>query len=66
MLVLGKLHQLGVSLAPALLRVVGIGEHRPQPVPDLVLAGAWLRLLVGFDLAYAVVCLALFRFVVEA
>lgn len=33
---------------------------------DLALADAWLRLLVGFDLVYAVVCLALFRFVVEA
>jgi len=33
---------------------------------DLDLAWAWLRLLVGFDLVYAVVCLALFRFVVEA
>jgi hypothetical protein len=33
---------------------------------DLELAAAWLRLLVGFDLVYAVVCLALFRFVVEA
>ncbi len=33
---------------------------------DLDLAWAWLRLLVGFDLVYAVVCLVLFRFVVEA
>lgn len=33
---------------------------------DLALADAWLRLLVGFDLVYAVVCLTLFRFVVEA
>lgn len=33
---------------------------------DLALADAWLRLLVGFDLVYAVVCLVLFRFVVEA
>ena len=33
---------------------------------DLGLAWAWLRLLVGFDLVYAVVCLVLFRFVVEA
>lgn len=33
---------------------------------DLELAWAWLRLLVGFDLVYAVVCLVLFRFVVEA
>ena len=33
---------------------------------DLDLAWAWLRLLVGFDLVYAVVCLVLFRYVVEA
>jgi heme exporter protein B len=33
---------------------------------DLELAAAWLRLLVGFDLVYAVVCTTLFRFVVEA
>lgn len=33
---------------------------------DLELAGAWLRLLVGFDLVYAVTCTGLFRFVVEA
>lgn len=33
---------------------------------DFELAWAWLRLLVGFDLVYAVVCLVLFRFVVEA
>jgi heme exporter protein B len=33
---------------------------------DFELAFAWLRLLVGFDLVYAVVCLTLFRFVVEA
>jgi heme exporter protein B len=38
--------------------IVGLG--------DLELATAWLRLLVGFDLVYAVVCLVLFRFVVEA
>lgn len=33
---------------------------------DLELAAAWLRLLVGFDLVYAVTCTFLFRFVVEA
>lgn len=33
---------------------------------DPELAGAWLRLLVGFDLVYAVTCTTLFRFVVEA
>ena len=33
---------------------------------DSELAGAWLRLLVGFDLVYAVTCTTLFRFVVEA
>lgn len=33
---------------------------------DVELAWAWLRLLTGFDLVYAVVCLVLFRFVVEA
>lgn len=38
--------------------IVGLG--------DLELAAAWLRLLVGVDLVYAVVCLALFRFIVEA
>lgn len=38
--------------------VVGLG--------DLELASAWLRLLLGFDLVYAVICTALFRYVVEA
>jgi heme exporter protein B len=37
-----------------------VGSNDPE------LAFAWLRLLVGFDLVYAVVCLTLFRFVVEA
>jgi heme exporter protein B len=58
------------------------GPHVPVVVPILLaavrasnaivglatseLAGAWLRLLVGFDLVYAVTCTTLFRFVVEA
>ncbi len=32
---------------------------------DLELAGGWLRLLVGFDLVYAVLCTAIYHFVVE-
>jgi heme exporter protein B len=32
---------------------------------DLHLAGGWLRLLVGFDLVYAVLCTAIYHFVVE-
>jgi heme exporter protein B len=50
---------------PILLAAVR-ASHAIVGLDDLALAGAWLRLLVGFDLAYAVVCLALFRFVVEA
>ena len=50
---------------PILLAAVR-ASHAIVGLDDLALAGAWLRLLVGFDLAYTVVCLALFRFVVEA
>jgi heme exporter protein B len=32
---------------------------------DLDLAAGWLRLLVGFDLVYAVLCTAIYHFVVE-
>lgn len=32
---------------------------------DLELAAGWLRLLVGFDLVYAVLCTAIYHFVVE-
>ena len=32
---------------------------------DLELAQGWLRLLVGFDLVYAVLCTAIYHFVVE-
>jgi heme exporter protein B len=50
---------------PILLAAVRASHALVDP-GDVALAGAWLRLLVGFDLAYAVVCVALFRFVVEA
>lgn len=50
---------------PILLAAVR-ASHALADAGDLALAGAWLRLLVGFDLVYAVVCIALFRFVVEA
>jgi heme exporter protein B len=32
---------------------------------DLAVAQDWLRLLLGFDLVYLVVCTAIFHFVVE-
>lgn len=51
-------------VAPILLAAVR-ASNAIVGAGDLALAGAWLRLLVGFDLVYAVLCLALFRFVVE-
>jgi heme exporter protein B len=52
-------------VVPILLAAVRASNAIAGP-GDLYLAWAWLRLLVGFDLVYAVVCLTLFRFVVEA
>jgi len=52
-------------VVPILLAAVR-ASHAIVGLDDPTLAAAWLRLLVGFDLAYAVVCLVLFRFVVEA
>lgn len=51
-------------VVPILLAAVRASGAVLADEPELV--GAWLRLLVGFDLAYAVTCTALFRFVVEA
>jgi heme exporter protein B len=52
-------------VVPILLAAVRASNALVGP-NDFELAFAWLRLLVGFDLVYAVVCLTLFRFVVEA
>ena len=41
--------------------LLGPGQAAGAPA----LAGSWLQLLVGFDLAYFVVCTAIFHFVVE-
>ncbi len=52
-------------VVPILLAAVR-ASHAIVGLDDPIVAAAWLRLLVGFDLVYAVVCLVLFRFVVEA
>ena len=55
-------------VVPVLLAAVRATETLLGPgqaTGDPALAGPWLQLLVGFDLAYFVVCTAIFHFVVE-